>query len=124
MSISGEMRTYTMFTLLLCASLVSDFRGADVRSPLKVPKMCAIPWKCVTLSQQASLLFNKKVAVREQRPLNYPVRIIKGVQDSDWDAVWKNVGLVQNTYTAFAEQLATRDMLVVEDLDEAAVPSS
>ena len=75
-------------------------------------------------SQQASLLFNKKVDVREQRPLNYPVRIIKGFQDSDWDAVWKNVGLVQNTYTAFAEQLATRDMLVVEDLDEAAVPSS
>ena len=58
-------------------------------------------------SQQASLLFNKKVDVREQRPLNYPVRIIKGFQDSDWDAVWKNVGLVQNTYTAFAEQLAT-----------------
>ena len=33
--------------------------------------------------------FNKKVDVREQRPLNYPVRIIKGFQDSDWDAVWK-----------------------------------
>ena len=42
--------------------------------------------------------------------LNYPVRIIKGFQDSEWDAVWKNIGLVQNTYTAFAEQLATRDM--------------
>ena len=48
------------------------------------------------LSQQASLLFNKQVDVREQRPLNYPVRIIKGFQDNDWDAVWKNVGLVQN----------------------------
>ena len=56
-------------------------------------------------SQQASLLFNKKVDVREHRPLNYPVRIINGFQDSEWDAVWKNVGLVQNTYSAFAAQV-------------------
>ena len=37
--------------------------------------------------------------------LNYPVRIIKGFQDSEWDAVWNNVGLVQNTYSAFAAQV-------------------
>ena len=48
-------------------------------------------------SQQASLLFNKKADVRDQRPLNYPVRIIKGFQDSEWDAVWKNAGLAQHT---------------------------
>ena len=35
-------------------------------------------------SQQASLLFNKKVDSRDHRTLNYPVRIVKGFQDSEW----------------------------------------
>ena len=57
--------------------------------------------------------------MREVRPLKY---IIKPFDVVERGAVSNNAGLTQQTDTKFAEQLPTRDALVVEDMDNVVVP--
>ncbi len=73
----------------------------------------------VTFDNSFSLLFEKKVDERDSRPLAYHGRIVMNKK-----SCWKDSQLVTKAFTEPAQQLAAKDMSLVEDLSDHALPTS
>ncbi len=80
--------------------------------------------KCsFNLDHQFCVLFSHRVDGRDNRPLMYPGRLIfPGALLDVRSSPWFQSALRVNGRTAFAPQLAAKDMAIVEDLDPNALP--
>ena len=69
-----------------------------------------------------ALMYDKKADERDSRPLLYPGRIITSGQGLKKPNMWLKSMLVREQRTQLAQQVKTKDMDVVEDLDPSALP--
>jgi hypothetical protein len=71
-----------------------------------------------------SLLFNKKADERDSRPLAYQGRVVLSGQVQMHRSPWKGSAIIAKGHTEPANQVPAKDMVLVEDLGDTALPSS
>ena len=79
--------------------------------------------KYTNIDRTFTLLYQGKPDKRDGRPLGYPGRVITPVRPNK-DYIWSSSNIVAEAYTDKAEQLASKEMKLVEDLDPGQVPLS
>ncbi len=82
--------------------------------------------KGLLLDRKFTLLFNKasRSDARDSRPLNYDGRLVITSNQSNKEVFFASSALWVNGYTDFASQLPSKEMVVVEDIGDSAVPST
>lgn len=80
--------------------------------------------KGVLLDHVFTLLFGEKVDNRDGRPLAFPGRFVFDGNAVPNKELWKNSALLTKGYTEPAVQVAARDMIMIEDLAENALPQT
>lgn len=78
----------------------------------------------VNLDRCLALQFAARCDQRDSRPLVYHGRIVTGQCFSEQKWAFRNCNLVREGRTKPVDQVATSDMQIVEDIDEAALPNS
>lgn len=79
----------------------------------------------VNCDEKGYLSFEERADARDRRPLEYPIRLCLAQGGLNNKSCWAKVPLiVNNRTTARARMLATKDMLIMEDVADDAVPAT
>ena len=77
----------------------------------------------VNCDDRAVLSFAERIDLRDRRPLEYPIRLCFSAVDKE--SIWRKVPLVQNNrVTERASMLHTKDMKLIESLNDQSVPET
>ena len=99
---------------VLLTPLFSYKRGGVLQEEMKVYNL--LIKKDLNMDRSFSLLYKDKPDPRDTRPASYSGRLVLANHIKDSDTAYKGSKLFQVGYTGMAEQLAPRDMQVVEAL--------
>ena len=100
--------------LMLCP-LFSYRRGGVLQEELKIYNM--LTNKNLNADQSFSLLYKaeSRSDARDARPASYSGRLVMGSHTRESDSLFKGSRIWQYGYTDMADQLASKDMVAVED---------
>ena len=79
----------------------------------------------VNCDEKAVLSFDRRPHARDKRPLEYPIRLCFPHGERGEESVWRKVPLVRDNRLAHrAHMMSFKQMLVIEDLNDAELPPS